>query len=402
LFPNQEGQVKVRQGLAAAERDMAAGHSSLAQARKFDAHAGLYGSQTRDQNDLTSSRQRASQLVADGGDVNAILGAILGAGPGSMQHAGDFMLTMKALQEGATPESIAMSQIGAKVPYQHTAPGLAVTETGLNNRNIYNVDSRDRTARRGQDITAGTTRRGQDLLHERERLKPFNVPDGATAMLPPGSPYNQGGLSEVATVFENPKTPGIGRDGKPLALNASDVTAISKYLNNIQAEYGEYMISDADYNAVIERAADIMISEGIKDIPNATRLAFDEIFGTPEQAGSWWSGKELKRGAPVAVPGQAPAAPSGKPSLRDSMSQANRNMQNAVAPNTVAPPEVPASPVATAVTGSVPAARPPVPKVQAPADIDAVIAEANAAIQRGADPAAVRARLMEMGITLKD
>ena len=71
---------------------------------------------------------------------------------------------------------------------------------------------------------------------------------------------------------------------------------------------------------------------------------------------------------------------------------------------TVAPsPPTPAAPAAPAAPAPAPAqpAKPAVPKLTTPAQFEKAIALANAAIRDGgADPAAVRQRLLEMGVPL--
>lgn len=137
-------------------------------------------------------------------------------------------------------------------------------------------------------------------------------------------------------------------------------------------------------NEILLRATQLYQQNGNAGVSVAQAISeLAEIqAGVPGKDGFWSDAEgtapvvKRKAGAPVPMP-SAPAAPAAPP-----------------APPAAAPAPAPA-----------PAARPAVPRPVAkipPSQYDAAIAEANKAIERGADPEAVRQRLLEMGVPLAE
>lgn len=206
-------------------------------------------------------------------------------------------------------------------------------------------------------------------------LPPVNTPAGAVASFDPTDPRATGPTRAAPPTPSQSRAGGAGADRAPLDVSPADVKGLTELLGaRIPAGY---TLPAPLQNEIMTRAT--AYYQSTRDAAAAIDAAFSEVMGgSPRSVGNWnpMVANEFLPTDGYTAPPRRAAAPGG------------------AAGAVVAPPAAAAAPAPAT------AAR-PLPKPRSQADVNAIMAEANAAIAAGKDPNAVRARLREMGIEVQ-
>jgi hypothetical protein len=207
---------------------------------------------------------------------------------------------------------------------------------------------------------------------------------------------------------------GAGSEVSPSEVKALD-DLVSYYLPaatpSADGAKLDTVVEDGLRNAVLTRAAALYRTGG--DAQAAVAQAVDELMdiqpGTPGEDGILWDDEGTparvtrKQGQPVEMIDPPPpnvATTSPEQTLAEMISGIEADAGRPLTPAERAQVR-PDGNFTLPVPPAAAAPRAPIAKIP-PSQWDAALAEANAAIAKGADPAAVRQRLLEMGVQLQD
>ncbi|NFV81294.1 hypothetical protein [Magnetospirillum aberrantis] len=356
--------------------ELAAKHKlQQAQEGYYSAAAGKAQSEAQLNQDVARRRSMADglfgdpNLFADAGKRQRAVTAWAQAYPEQAHRAGEMMRAGYAAGDPNNIDLTVMSNMiaGAGGQWGHTPLGFARADA--TQRRGQDMDSADRRYDAGLDYKAAMA--GHSLTDDRERWKFANadakIGQNETVLF---SPERQKALG-VANVFSGQASvapgeniypadpqiakrpviqgqpPAAGRAGGPIDVSPSDMRGMDALIGHLVPD--GYEMENADRNAVLARAGELY--QQSRDAGTAAEQAWREVMGpNPHTEGRWnpfWTNTvrpdpSLKRGSNL----PAPEARAGG------------------------------------------------------AQRDQIIREAEAALQRGADPAKVRERLRQLGVDI--